>query len=62
MGVYKEIAFWLVIVGGINWGLGLFDVNLVSLLAEQTGAWLSTVVYSLVGVSAIYLAYDKLQG
>lgn len=53
--LYK-IALLLVIIGGINWGLiGLFDFNLVAgLLGEDSG--LSRLVYSLVGVSALYVA------
>jgi uncharacterized protein len=49
------VAFVLVIVGGINWGLvGFFDYNLVAeLFGESSG--LSRFVYSLVGLSALYL-------
>ncbi len=48
------IAFILVIVGGINWGLTAFGYNLVALLV---GAWptVEMIVYVLVGLSAIYL-------
>ena len=50
------IAFILLVVGGLNWGLvGLFQFNLVTTIL---GAWplVVTVVYVLVGVSAVYLA------
>ena len=49
------IAWILVIIGGLNWGLvGFFDYNLVdSLLSE--GSTLAMVVYDLVGISALYL-------
>lgn len=41
-------------VGAVNWGLvGLFGINLVSMLAG-TGT-LSTVVYTLVGISGVYV-------
>lgn len=48
------VAFILVIVGGLNWGLMVFDMNLVSMIV---GAWpmLEQAVYALVGLSAIYL-------
>lgn len=55
------VAFVLVIVGAINWGLvGLLNMDLVaSLLGE--GSALSKLVYILVGVSGVYLAatYNK---
>lgn len=46
------VAFLLVIIGGLNWGLvGLFNYNLVEIL----GSGLARIVYILVGLSAIYL-------
>ena len=50
------VAFALLVVGGLNWGLvALFNVNLVETLlgAEST---LTMVVYVLVGLSAVYIA------
>jgi len=49
------IAFILVIVGGLNWGLVGLGYNLVDTLV---GSWpaLEQTVYILVGISAIYLA------
>ncbi|OGF22935.1 DUF378 domain-containing protein [Candidatus Falkowbacteria bacterium RBG_13_39_14] len=50
------IAIILVIIGGLNWGLvGFFKFDLVAaLFGDMTG--LSRVVYSLVGLSALYMA------
>lgn len=47
----------LLIVGGLNWGLvGLLEFDLVAtLFGEMTG--LSRIVYSLVGISAVYQAF-----
>ena len=53
----KWIAFILLIIGGINWGLvGIFSFDLV---AKIFGALtiISRVIYTLVGVSAIYLLF-----
>ena len=48
-------ALTLVIIGAINWGLiGLFRLDLVSLLFGNM-TWLSRVVYTLVGISSMYL-------
>lgn len=49
------LAFLLMAVGGLNWGLvALFDFNLVSTIF---GSWpvLEKLVYVLVGVSAVYI-------
>lgn len=44
----------LLVIGGLNWGLvGLADFNLVSALFGS-GSFLATVVYGLVGFSALY--------
>lgn len=54
MKILDLIAAAFLFVGGINWGLiGLFDFNLVGWLFGSTSA-LSRIVYTLVGVSAIY--------
>ncbi len=49
------VAFTLLLVGGLNWGLvGLFNLNLVSSLLGM--GMLEKLVYILVGVSAVYVA------
>ena len=51
------VAYVLVIVGGLNWGLvGLFDFDLVATLFGDMST-LSRIVYSLVGLSAVYLVF-----
>jgi uncharacterized membrane protein YuzA (DUF378 family) len=69
-----NIAFILVIIGGLNWLLvGLFGWDIGNIFGGQ-GAIISRIVYILVGVSAVYLAtahkssspshseYSKMQG
>ena len=52
------VSWWLVIVGGINWGLvGIADINIVS--AIFGGSFLARLIYILVGVGAGYLIYEK---
>ena len=50
------VAFVLLVVGGLNWGLVAFGYNLVEMLL---GSWPTVVmvVYVLVGLSALYLAF-----
>jgi len=60
-------TYLLVIVGALNWGfVGLLNLNLVSLLL---GTWptLETLVYIVVGLSAVYelavhMGYCKICG
>jgi len=50
-------ALVLVIIGGLNWGLlGLFKFNLVDTLFSSA-PFISQIVYILVGLSALYLAF-----
>jgi uncharacterized protein len=56
MRIINTIAYILVIVGGINWGLvGLLNLDLVAaIFGEMTNA--TRVVYCLVGLAAIWTA------
>jgi uncharacterized protein len=48
----------LVIVGGLNWGLiGFFNFDLVAKIFGDMSV-LSRAVYSIVGLSALYLAFN----
>lgn len=58
------IAMAFVIIGGLNWGLiGLFSFDLVAAILGPMSA-LSRVVYTLVGLSALYTIYtcSKMSG
>ena len=58
MKALNLIAFVLVIVGGLNWGLmGLFEFNLVETLLESLPL-IEKVVYVLVGLSAIVTIFS----
>ena len=51
------LALVLVIVGGLNWGLvGLFGFDLVAAIFGAM-SMLSRIVYSLVGLAAVYTIY-----
>ncbi|MEK7212619.1 MAG: DUF378 domain-containing protein [Patescibacteria group bacterium] len=49
------IALVLVIIGGLNWGLVAFNYNVVDAIFGM-GSPVATIVYILVGLSALYLA------
>jgi uncharacterized membrane protein YuzA (DUF378 family) len=53
----RNTALVLTIIGGINWGLvGLFSFDLVAYLFGAMSI-LSRIVYTLVGLSAVTLAF-----
>ena len=57
MKVLHTIAFILVVVGAINWGLvGLGDWNVVNMILGSV-AWLERLVYILVGLSCVLLVF-----
>ena len=60
----EQVAKWLVVIGGINWGLvgvGSFagqNLNVVKLIFSAVpgaGALLENIVYVLVGLSALWM-------
>ncbi len=55
LNVLDWIALILVIIGGLNWGLvGILSFDLVASIFG-VGSLLSTIVYILVGLAALYL-------
>ncbi|MBQ7368368.1 MAG: DUF378 domain-containing protein [Clostridia bacterium] len=56
MRIINIVAYILVIVGAINWGLfGLFDLNLVSQVFAGARTVGSIIVYSLIALAALWL-------
>lgn len=50
------IAILLVIIGGLNWGLvGILHFDLVAAIFGEMSA-LSRIIYTVVGICAVYLA------
>jgi hypothetical protein len=56
----KSVLDWivliLVIVGGLNWGLAVFDFNLVDAILGSVPI-AAKIVYGLVGIAALYTIY-----
>lgn len=64
----KDLAWWLVIVGALNWllvGLGYFlggeGWNLVAMLFGSVPL-LENLVYVLVGLSGVWLLWNRVNG
>jgi uncharacterized protein len=54
MGILGWIAFILVIIGALNWGLvGLLSFNLVTVIFGN--GIISNIIFDLVGVAGLYL-------
>lgn len=57
MSTLGRIAFILVVVGGLNWGLvGLFDFDLVATIFGKMSP-LSKIIYVLIGLSTINVIF-----
>ncbi len=55
MLVLDRIALILAIIGGLNWGsIGLFRFDVVAAICGGQTAALSRVIYTLVGLAAIW--------
>ena len=53
--VIDRIALALAIIGGLNWGsIGIFGFDLVAFAFGGSGSPISRVVYSLVGLAAVW--------
>lgn len=53
--IMDKIALTLAIVGGLNWGsIGIFGFDIVAFLFGGASSALSRVVYTLVGLGAIW--------
>lgn len=64
MKTLDVITAVLLVVGGLNWGLwGLFELDLVAVLFGGNTAVLAKIVYTLVGLVAVYqaAAYKAIQ-
>ncbi len=59
MKITSIIAFTLVIIGALVWLLiGIFDFNLVAFIfGSGAQAMVSRIIYSLVGISALWLLF-----
>lgn len=57
LSVLDYVAYILVVVGGLNWGLvGFFKFDLVAAILGDMSA-LSRIVYALVGLAAIWMIF-----
>ena len=61
MRIANIIAYVLVIVGALNWGLfGFFNLNLVSTVFSGARTVGSIIVYTLIALSALWLIFSPM--
>ena len=55
MRLLDKAALLLLVVGGLNWGsIGIFGFDIVAALFGGSAGMLSRIVYTLVGISALW--------
>ena len=53
--IMDKIALLLAIIGGLNWGsIGIFGFDIVAFLFGGASSAMSRVVYTIVGLSAVW--------
>lgn len=59
MKITTFIAFILVLIGALVWGLvGIFDFNLVAFIfGVGSAAMVSRIIYTLVGIAALWMIF-----
>ncbi len=54
--MFTKICFWLMVIGGLNWGLvGLMDFNLVVTIFGSI-SYLARIIYIVVALASIWVA------
>ncbi len=54
MAIIKRVAYILMIIGALVWGMvGLFNFNLVAFIFDNISVVISRIIYSLVGVAGV---------
>jgi uncharacterized protein len=54
----QKTAYWLVIVGGVNWLLaGIFTKDIFALLSMDVTNWLPRLVYIVIGLAALVMIF-----
>lgn len=55
MKCLNVLAFLLIVIGALNWGLwGFFQFDLVAWLFHGNTTWLSRLIYSVVGLAGVW--------
>ncbi len=55
MKYLNMLAFVLIIIGALNWGLwGFFQFDIVAWLFKGNTTWLSRLIYSVVGLAGVW--------
>ena len=55
-------AMWLLVVGGLNWALGIIEFNLVQSIAGYTTSVVGTIIYAGIGIASLYIGGRVVMG
>lgn len=56
MSVFQKVMLFLVILGGLNWGVvGIWGFDLVSWICGGTGSWLARAIFLVIALAALLL-------
>lgn len=55
-------ATWLLVIGGLNWALSIFDWNLVEMIANATVPFVGTLIYSVIGLASLWVGGRMFMG
>ena len=53
-----KVSFFAVLIGALNWGLVVFDYNIVEMLFDSMPT-IKSVIYGVIGLGAVWLGYQK---
>ena len=57
--MFTKICFWIMVIGGLNWGLvGFFNFNLVELISGGMMG-LMRLIYIVVGLATVWCALEE---
>lgn len=51
MKMWEQVSLWLVSIGALNWGLMLFDINLVTLIFQSWFPQIINFIYGAIGLA-----------
>ncbi|MBU0573947.1 MAG: DUF378 domain-containing protein [Candidatus Margulisbacteria bacterium] len=61
MKVLAKISIWLLVLGGLAWGLeGIAEINIFDVLILPVSPILENIVDVIIGIAALVVAYDTI--
>ena len=65
---YESVAYIILIIAGLNWGLTAFDFNIIEKIGTMffpiysvTFAYFKTIAYLIIGLVSLYVVYIEVK-